>query len=69
MKERECTHMAHNCRVITNILKTDVGGCLVGSLCVKCDISFQEAEQMQFQSQKRYLFKRFNLGKSDEVAY
>lgn len=35
-RERECTQMAHNCRVITKIVKTAISGWLVGSLCVTC---------------------------------
>lgn len=47
-RQRECTQMAHNCRVITNILKTAVGGWKVGSLCVKCGFLEVAATQMEF---------------------
>lgn len=37
---RDLTQMVHNCRVITNILETAVGGWLVGFLCVKWGFFF-----------------------------
>lgn len=54
--ERKCTQMVHNCRVITNILETAVGGWIVGSLCVECGF-FEVAAQIEFKTNS--LSKRF----------
>lgn len=53
-RERECTQMAHNGRVITNILEAAVGGWIVGSLCVKS--GFCEAEFKTSHLSKKIFF-------------
>lgn len=56
--------MVHNCRVRPNILKTALGGCLVGYFCVKHDFCEDIAGHTEFEtshSPKSYLLKMLNL--------
>lgn len=57
--------MVHNCRVRTNILKTALGGWLVGYFCVKYDFGEDIAGCTELETSrlsKSYLLKLLKLG-------